>query len=137
MTIEIRKRFGRTLAIVLLTLVAAVFVTARKIRDYAADPSGDKDCGPEPVAGAVEPPDRVATVTPSPIVPWKQRGGTVNDSSCLNRTPVFGVVKVESPDDVRHALRFAREQRLKVSIAGVRHSQGGQAFAKQAVVHRL
>jgi FAD/FMN-containing dehydrogenase len=135
MTIEIRKRFGRALAIVLLTLVAAVFVTARKIRDYAADPSGEKDCAPDPAPGGADiHPDRVATVAPSPAVPWKQRGGTLNDSSCLNRTAVFGVVKVESPDDVRNALRFARDQHLKVSIAGVRHSQGGQAFAKQAVV---
>src|SRR5206468_25398 len=71
---------------------------------------------------------------PSPVIAWKQRGGTLNDSSCLNRTPVFGVVRVESVDDVRNALRFAKEQHLKVSIAGIRHSQGGQAFAKHAVV---
>jgi FAD/FMN-containing dehydrogenase len=134
MTIEIRKRVGRALAIVLLTLVAAVFVTARKLRDYAADPIGEKDCGPNPAAGAGERADGAPAVMPSPIVPWKQRGGTLNDSSCLNRTSVFGVVRVESTDDVRSALRFAKEQHLKVSIAGVRHSQGGQAFARHAVV---
>ena len=135
MTIEMRRRFGRALAVVLLALTAALFVTARKIRSLAADPPGEKDCGPDPASGGLDDhPNRVAMVTPSPAVPWKQRGGTLNDSSCLNRTSVFGVVRVESPDDVRGALQFAREQHLKVSIAGVRHSQGGQAFAKQAVV---
>src|SRR5262245_17294390 len=99
MTIEIRKRFRRVLAVVLVALFAAVFVTARKLREYAADPSGDKDCGPDVSAAGDERADASAAVTPSPIVNWKQRGGTLNDSSCLNRTAVFGAVRVESVDD--------------------------------------
>jgi FAD/FMN-containing dehydrogenase len=67
-------------------------------------------------------------------LPWSRHGGTINDASCLNRTPVFGVIQVTETHDVRRALRFAREAGLKVSIAGVRHSMGGQAFARQAVV---
>ena len=133
MTIDVRKRFRRALAIVLVTLFAAIFVTARKIREYAADPVGDKDCAPGQSPGDDQR-DQLPAINPSPVVSWKQRGGTLNDSSCLNRTPVFGVVRVESADDVRNALRFAKEQHLKVSIAGIRHSQGGQAFAKHAVV---
>jgi hypothetical protein len=35
---------------------------------------------------------------------------------------------------VRNALQFARESRVKVSIAGVRHSMGGHAFARNAIV---
>jgi FAD/FMN-containing dehydrogenase len=134
MTLDIKRRFRRVLAIVLFALVAAVFVTTRKILEYAADPVGDKDCGPEASGGADQPADLAATITPTPVVPWKQRGGTLNDSSCLNRTSVFGVVRIESPDDIRAALQYAREHRLKVAIAGVRHSQGGQAFARHAVV---
>ena len=133
MTIDVRQRFRRALAIVLVTLSAAVFVTARKIREYAADPVGDKDCAPR-LSPDGDPREQLAAINPSPDIAWKQRGGTLNDSSCLNRTPVFGVVRVESVDDVRNALRFAKEQHLKVSIAGIRHSQGGQAFAKHAVV---
>jgi FAD/FMN-containing dehydrogenase len=44
---------------------------------------------------------------------------------------VYGVVKVKTEDDIRAALSYARENGLKVSIAGVRHSMGGQAFAKR------
>ena len=30
---------------------------------------------------------------PTRQLPWSQRGGTINDASCLNRTPVHGVVE--------------------------------------------
>jgi FAD/FMN-containing dehydrogenase len=73
-------------------------------------------------------------VTPSPPVAWAPGPGTVNDASCLNRTAVYGVVAVRSVEDIRNALLYAREQGLPVSIAGVRHSMGGQAFAPGAVV---
>jgi len=65
---------------------------------------------------------------------WAQRGGTINDASCLNRTPIYGVVAVRTADDVKNALAFAKANGRKVSIAGVRHSMGGQAFARDAVV---
>jgi FAD/FMN-containing dehydrogenase len=44
------------------------------------------------------------------------------------------VVAVREVDDVRAALQFARDNGLKVSVAGVRHSMGGQAFARNALV---
>ena len=37
-------------------------------------------------------------------------------------------------DDIRNALQFARENKLRVSIAGVRHRMGGQAFYKNNLV---
>lgn len=115
-----------------LLAVAVAFATARKILTYAADPIGEKDCPPDqPIAAA---PVHVIDLVPSADVDWKQRGGTVNDASCLNRTPVYGVVQVHRPEDVRETLRFARANRLKVSVAGVRHSMGGQAFATNALV---
>ena len=40
MTIELKKRFGRALAIGALIVLAAVLLSTRKIRELAADPLG-------------------------------------------------------------------------------------------------
>ncbi|MGD9904849.1 MAG: FAD-dependent oxidoreductase [Vicinamibacterales bacterium] len=102
----------------------------RKAAELAADPVGEKDCGPE-ADPATAP---AAAVVDASRLPWSQRGGTVNDASCLNRTPVHGIVQVGGEDDVRAALVYARDTGRKVSIAGVRHSMGGQAFAPGVVL---
>jgi FAD/FMN-containing dehydrogenase len=114
-------------------LTLAVGAVVRRAVEYAADPVGDKDCLPLAPGGADAVAPRPAAVAPDTL-PWSQRGGTINDASCLNRTPVYGIVRVREEDDVRTALRFAREHGLWVSVAGVRHSMGGQAFAPGAVV---
>lgn len=59
---------------------------------------------------------------------------TINDASCLNQTRVYDIIKVHNTEDIRKALAFAREKKLPISIAGKRHSMGGQAFFKDAVV---
>jgi FAD/FMN-containing dehydrogenase len=64
----------------------------------------------------------------------EQRGGTINDASCLNRTPVYGVIRPRSEDDVRQALTFARAHRLKVSVSGTRHALGGQATSPGGLI---
>src|SRR5436309_2879775 len=127
------KRFSRAMVLASLMAVAVAFAAARKVFIYSADPSGEKDCGPDQPAPAASP-SHLLDATPPAAVEWKQRGGTMNDASCLNRTAVYGVVRVRRAEDVREALRFARANRLKVSIAGVRHSMGGQAFAPNALV---
>jgi FAD/FMN-containing dehydrogenase len=114
-------------------LTLAVGAVVRRAVEYAADPVGDKDCLPLAPGGADAVAPRPAAVAPDTL-PWSQRGGTINDASCLNRTPVYGIVRVREEDDVRTALRFAREHGLWVSVTGVRHSMGGQAFAPGAVV---
>jgi FAD/FMN-containing dehydrogenase len=93
----------------------------------AADPDGEKDCGdvlpqlrpltPAAAAGVAEP-------------HWAQKGGTVNDASCLSRTPVAGIVAPRSEKEVADALAYARASGLTLSPAGVRHSMGGQAFRR-------
>ncbi len=42
--------------------------------------------------------------------------------------------EVHTVDDVRHALQIARENRLKVTAAGQRHSMGGQSFVRDGLV---
>src|SRR5690349_6127252 len=61
----------------------------------------------------------------------KQQGAWVNDiHSQLNRTWVANVAKPRSIDELRAALRGSNA----VSVAGGRHSMGGQQFASNATL---
>ena len=124
------RRWRLRAAIIAVLAVVATF-PLRRASQLAADPVGEKDCGPEAPDPA---PGTTARIPESSRLPWAQRGGTVNDASCLNRTPVHGVVRVQGEDDVRAALDYARGAGLRVSVAGVRHSMGGQAFAPGVVL---
>src|SRR2546428_9307911 len=129
----LRRALASASVIALLLFLLIAVVALRKALYYAAEPDGEKDCPPVVPAGADPPrPVRIRPVVPASLV-WVQRGGTLNDASCLSRTPVYGVVAVREVDDVRAALHFARDNGLKVAVAGVRHSMGGQAFARNAV----
>jgi len=116
---------------------AAVLLAAIGIRrgwDLAAAPGQPKEClfTYPPLAEK-----RTETVLPEryPLhVPFSQRAGFVHDASCLNRTPVYGVIAVRTEEDVRNALQFARDNAVRVSIAGQRHSMGGQSFVRNGVV---
>ena len=126
----------RKLAIAGLVLVLAIIIVLQKIYYLAHDPIVAKDCPPI-TPEQPDPSVSAATDTrsgPDISLPWSQRGGTVNDASCLDRTEVYGVVQVKKPEDVKEAIAFAKSRNLKVSIAGVKHSMGGQAFAKNGVV---
>jgi FAD/FMN-containing dehydrogenase len=127
-----RRRLRRFGAAVALVVVLATYPVRRAV-ELAADPTGPKDCPPiEPAPQRREPP--LVAVQNQPSVPWLQRGGTINDASCLNRTSIHGVVGVQTIEDIRQALNYARAHGLKVSTAGVRHSMGGHAFAPGAIV---
>lgn len=126
-----RRRLKRLLIALAVAAVLSMY-PLRRAAELAADPLGPKDCPPFEPDSAVP---RGPLETPEGSrLPWAQRGGTINDASCLNRTAVHGIVQVRSEDDVRAALEYARANRLRVSIAGVKHSMGGHAFARNAVV---
>ena len=59
---------------------------------------------------------------------------SLDDASRLNRTAVAQVVEVRSVEDVSRALAAARAAGRKVSIAGRRHSMGGQTLGPGHVV---
>jgi hypothetical protein len=127
-----RSRLRRWLAAVVVAIAVLVY-PVRKMVQYAADPTGPKDCPPlepNPASGTTA----TAQMPGSGNLRWTQQGGTINDASCLNRTPVHGIVEIRTVDDVRNALRFAASNGLKVAAAGVKHSMGGQAFARGALV---
>lgn len=67
-----------------------------------------------------------------PVAP--SRAQLIDDVSRLNPTRVHSVVRVDEVQDLQAALADARDRRLKVSIAGKRHSMGGHAFYEDAVV---
>ncbi len=120
------KRKTLLVTVSVLALVAAG--TGLYVAPLMADPAGDKDCGnvlPTVPAGRTQ-----AAAAQAPEPNWAQRGGTVNDASCLSRTPVAGVVAVRGESDVAAALAHARANGLVVSPAGVKHSMGGQAFQR-------
>lgn len=128
---HLRKKPFITIALVIL--VAGV-LAVQKILYYSSDPQGEKDCPPLfPSAD-----DSKSTTLTFPqaavILPWAQKGGSINDASCVDKTRVYGIIQVKEIEDIKKALTFAQENKLKVSIAGVRHSMGGQAFSKNALV---
>ena len=78
--------------------------------------------------------ERIKAIAPLKDVKWSQLGGSINDASCLNKTEIYGVVEVKSVDDIAKTLAFARDNKLSITTAGVRHSMGGQAFRKGGIV---
>ena len=121
-----------------IVVVSALAATGYEVNRLSADPVGQKDCPPvfaeANALNSAQVNVEIAPLSTGERLQWEQKGGTINDVSCLDRTPVFGIVKIASVDDIKNALQFARENKLKVSMAGVRHSMGGQAFYKNNLV---
>lgn len=101
---------------------------------YAGAPEGDgtKDCSVK-ADGMPVPEFRAVAVRDAPV-PVENRNGTINDASCLDRTRVFGVVRAQYEEEIRATLEFAQDEGIHVSVAGSRHSMGGQAFFPDALV---
>jgi len=120
-----------------LVLVCSLFLVAiaRKIFEYAAAPDKEK------VSDFVFPQNSdqekatILTTQPKTLpLKFEQVGGFTNDASHLNKTAIYGIVRVENEDDIRNALRFARDNNLKVTCAGQQHSMGGQTFTHGGLV---
>lgn len=112
----------RVLALIL------VFLGIRKIYELASDPLAEKDFFPD-----IHHKRKPLNEAPAQL-PFSQLGGTIDDASGVDRTAVYGILQITSEDELRNALHFARQQKLPVSIAGAKHSMGGQAFATDALV---
>src|SRR5262245_17904906 len=128
-----RKFKAGASAVAVLVVLFGVY-GFRKLQALAADPTGEKDCRTgEGEQGKIDL-ARIKAIAPLQGVKWSQLGGSINDASCLNRTEIYGVVEVRSVDDIAKTLQFARDNKLSVTTAGVRHSMGGQAFRKGGIV---
>lgn len=58
----------------------------------------------------------------------------INDFSCLNPTRVYDIIKITTIHDIYKALELAHNKNLHISISGIRHCLGGQAFFKDALI---
>ena len=119
----------------LLIFVLFLAFTAWKIFEYSAAPDKDKESDfvfpPNPDQ---EKPTFLIAEPGSLPVKFAQSGGFTNDASHLNRTAIYGVIRVTSEDDVGKALKFARDHNLKITCAGQQHSMGGQSFTHGGIV---
>lgn len=130
------KNSIKNIFIVLVMIVVIIaFIIVRKIQYYSADSTGEKDCPPL-FPGQEDNQTTKLNIdeTLKNQLPWSQNGGVINDASCLNKTSVHGIISVRNTDDIKNALIFAQKNKLKVSIAGVKHSMGGHAFSKGALI---
>ena len=122
----------RALVIGASTIAIAGAGATVAVAPLAAEPDGEKDCGN--VLPPVLPLQPQAGSAQVPEPNWVQKGGTVNDASCLSRTHVAGIVAPRSERQVAEALAYARAAGLTISPAGVRHSMGGQAFRRGGIM---
>lgn len=118
-----------------LVIASFIVVSARKIYQYAAAPDKDKESDfVFPHNSEREKPTILIAEPKAPPLTFKQTSGFTDDASHLNRTAIYGVVSVKAEDDIRNALQFARENKLKVTCAGQQHSMGGQTFTHGGLV---
>ena len=115
-------------SILQILALIVVFLGIRKIYYLASDPTSEKDFFPH-IHHKRKPLDEAPAQ-----LPFSQLGGTINDVTGVNRTAIYGIIHIQSEDDLRGALQLARQQKLTVSIAGAKHSMGGQEFATDALV---
>jgi FAD/FMN-containing dehydrogenase len=129
------RRKRRLLLIVVLVVGSFLVLSAKKIFDYGAAPDKEKESDfVFPSDPDQEKPTTLLAEPQAPPFTFEQRGGFVNDASHLNKTAVYGVVRIASEDDIRNALDFARKNHLKVTCAGQQHSMGGQTFTHGGLV---
>ena len=62
------------------------------------------------------------------------RGTVADDVSLLNKTKVNRVYRPKTEADIQGALAYARQNGLKVSMAGARHTMGGQTLVQNGVL---
>lgn len=68
---------------------------------------------------------------------FMQVGGVINDASCLNETPILGVVSIQSEDELANLLSVAVENDITVTVSGEKHSMGGQSFHRNGLIINL
>src|SRR5437879_11824326 len=99
----------RTLLLSLAAAIAAsLLATVRKLVQYAASPTGEKDSDfIFPPAVDQTRPTRIATRPANPPLPFEQRGGSINDASNANRTAPYGGVNVTTEEALSEAVEYA------------------------------
>jgi FAD/FMN-containing dehydrogenase len=128
-----RQRRTRALVVLVPLFLFASATLRNKLLLYTSPPNDDQYCLFEPIQSSTARPSPPIANVPRTVPPIRE-GGTINDASCLNETSIFGIVRPTTIEELRQTLAFARSKSLSVSIAGARHSMGGQAFVKDGLV---
>src|SRR5690348_6192713 len=129
------RRTRSTLLSAVLVVASFFVLAAKKVFDYAAAPAKEKESDfVYPYDPDQEKPTAIAVTVKTPPLPFRQSGGFTNDASHLNRTAIYGIVRIADETDIRNALQFARDNHLKVTCAGQQHSMGGQSFTHGGLV---
>jgi len=128
------SRVGIKTKLFLATSIAFLTFGIFKIDAITEDPENKYGCPPTQPGKDLNNLPTEALYGAIATLNWLQYGGTINDASCLNETPVHGVINITSESDIADALTYAKQQNLTVSIAGARHSMGGHAFQKNGLV---
>lgn len=116
-----RKTYKRVL---LITIVVLVFISiVLKISIW------DNNSNKWLIEYFFNKPDESKKLTIAPPI----NGTTINDASWLNSTVVSSVYEPTSVQEVKNFISLAKAYGKKISISGIRHSMGGQAFLKDAV----
>lgn len=131
------KNYFRSKRAIVTSIIFAILIVfgIKKGVEYASPPTKSKDC--DFIFPGSEDQTKPTTLhIPENELPstFAQKGGSINDASCLNKTAVYGVVKVTSLDDIKNTLHYARENNLKITPAGQQHSMGGQSFIQNGIV---
>jgi len=130
----VRRKKSWLLSIVLV-VGAFILASAKKIFDYSAAPDKPKQSDfVFPQAPDQETAVTLAAASLAGGIDFQQRGGFTNDASHLNKTSIFGIVHIANEDDIRKALKFARDNGLKITCAGQQHTMGGQTFTHGGIV---
>ena len=86
----------------------------------------------------------ITTIFCAPIAQYCRReepthttSTTINDFSRLNKTNIHSLKTPSSYQELQEIVAYAKKNKLKIAIAGIRHSQGGHAFFTNAIVINL
>lgn len=121
--------------IAIIIFVIVVFVLARKIFVFSSAPTKEKDCNfIFPSVPDETKPTTIDADFSTSTIHIIQKAGFINDASCLNKTFVYSIVDISNQEDIKNALQFARDNNIKVTPAGERHSMGGQSFSQNGLV---
>jgi FAD/FMN-containing dehydrogenase len=118
--------------LIIIATIAILSLLYYKILALVEDPKTVQGCGIEYFDNVDK--SKIDSASNIYELSWRQKGGSLNDASCLNETTVHGVISVRGENEIRDALQYARTNDLKVSMSGVRHSMGGHAFSKGNLV---
>ncbi len=118
------------LKIIIFAFVILITLVIKRLYDLAKNPTESKNC----LFTFPTLTNNSSTLFISTPTWLTQKGGFTNDASCLNKTSIFGMVKITNENDIKTALEFAQKNNLSITPAGQKHSMGGQSFNKNGLV---